>query len=469
MSHALPESLPAAGAGRRAAWGLAGLALSMLLSSLGTSSANVGLPTLARALDAPFSQVQWVVLAYLLAITSCVVGAGRLGDMAGRRRLLLAGIAVFTLASAACGLATTLGQLVAARVAQGMGAAVMMALTMAFVGDLLPKDRAGSAMGLLGTMSAVGTALGPTLGGALIAGPGWRAIFLVNLPLGLAAMGLAYRHLPADRPRGGPPTRFDLRGTLLLAAVLAAYALAMTLGRGRFGVLNAALLLGALAGGGLFLWVEARTPAPLLRPALLRRPGLRAGLAANALVSTVMMATLVVGPFYLTQALGLGAAAAGLVMSAGPVVSALCGVPAGRLVDRLGAGRVSRAGLAAVAVGAALLAAAPAAFGAAGYIVPIALLTAGYASFQAANNTAVMASIGAEQRGLVAGMLNLSRNLGLVTGASVMGAVFALGAGAADLAAAPAAAVGRGMAVAFGVAALLGVGAWLIAWRGRED
>ncbi|WP_241138379.1 MFS transporter, partial [Achromobacter xylosoxidans] len=152
------------------------------------------------------------------------------------------------------------------------------------------------------------------------------------------------------------------------------------------------------------------------RPALLRRPGLRAGLATNALVSTVMMATLVVGPFYLTQALGLGAAAAGLVMSAGPVVSALCGVPAGRLVDRLGAGRVSRAGLAAVAMGAALLAAAPVAFGAAGYIVPIALLTAGYASFQAANNTAVVATTGAQQRGLVAGMLNLSRNLGLVTG-----------------------------------------------------
>lgn len=464
MSHALPNPAPIAG--RHAAWAVAALALSMLLSSLGTSSANVALPTLARALDASFSQAQWIVLAYLLAITSCVVGAGRLGDVAGRRRLLLLGIAVFTLASLACGMADTLWQLVAARVAQGMGAAVMMALTMAFVGDLLPKGGAGSAMGLLGTMSAVGTALGPTLGGALIAGPGWRAIFLLNLPLGLTAMGLAYRHLPADRRRDGPPARFDLAGTLLLAAVLAAYALSMTLGRGRFGMLNAGLLLAALVGGRLFLWVEARAPAPLLRPALLRRPGLRAGLATNALVSTVMMATLVVGPFYLTQALGLGAAAAGLVMSAGPVVSALCGVPAGRLVDRLGAGRVSRAGLAAVAMGAALLAAVPVAFGAAGYIVPIALLTAGYASFQAANNTAVVATTGAQQRGLVAGMLNLSRNLGLVTGASVMGAVFALGAGAPDLTAAPAA-VARGMAVTFGVAALLGAGAWLIAWRGR--
>ena len=193
----------------------------------------------------------------------------------------------------------------AARALQGAGAAVMMALTMAFVGDLLPKERTGSAMGLLGTMSAVGTALGPTLGGALIAALGWRWIFLANLPLGLLAMALAGRFLPADRPRAAAGARFDAAGTLLLAAALAAYALAMSLGRGHFSGLIAGLLLAALAAGWLFLRVETRTASPLLDPALLRQPRLGAGLAMNALVSTVMMATLVVGPFYLTQALGL--------------------------------------------------------------------------------------------------------------------------------------------------------------------
>lgn len=467
MSQSLPQSAPAARAGGAVAWPLASLALSLLLASLGTSSANVGLPTLARVFDAPFSLVQWIVLAYLLAITLCVVGAGRLGDLIGRRRLLLAGIAVFTAASALCGLASSLWLLLAARALQGAGAAVMMALTMAFVGDLLPRERTGSAMGLLGTMSAVGTALGPTLGGALIAALGWRWIFLANLPLGLLAMALAGRYLPADRPRAAAGARFDAAGTLLLAAALAAYALAMTLGRGHFSGLNAGLLLAAVAGGGLFLRVEARTASPLLDPALLRQPRLGAGLAMNALVSTVMMATLVVGPFYLTQALGLSAAQAGLAMSAGPLVSALCGVPAGRLVDRYGAGRIMRAALAALAVGTALLAAAPATLGVAGYIGPIGVLTVGYAVFQAANNTGVMAAIGAHQRGLVSGMLNLSRNLGLVTGASVMGAVFAAGAGAADLAGASAAAVARGMALTFGVAAALGATALVIAWRGR--
>src|SRR5436190_5810409 len=217
-------------------WVLAGLSLSMLLSSLGTSIANVGLPTLAQAFNASFQEVQWIVLAYLLAITTLIVSVGRLGDIAGRRRLLLAGIVLFTLASVLCGVAPTLWLLIAARAAQGLGAAIMMALTLAFVGETVPKARTGSAMGLLGTMSAIGTALGPSLGGVLISGPGWRAIFFVNVPLGILALVLSYRCLPVDIRR--PKTDragFDTVGTLLLASALAAYALAMTIGRGRFG------------------------------------------------------------------------------------------------------------------------------------------------------------------------------------------------------------------------------------------
>jgi len=168
-------------------WALAGLSLSMLLSALGTSITNVALPTLVQAFNASFQEVQWVVLAYLLAITTLVVSVGRLGDIAGHRRLLLAGIVLFTVASVLAGFAPTLWLLIAARAAQGLGAAIMMALTMAFVGEMVPRGRTGSAMGLLGTMSAVGTALGPSLGGGLIAGPGWRAIFFINVPLGILA------------------------------------------------------------------------------------------------------------------------------------------------------------------------------------------------------------------------------------------------------------------------------------------
>lgn len=461
-----PAASDSPGPAGSARWALAGLSLSMLLSSVGTSIANVGLPTLAQAFDASFQDVQWIVLAYLLAITTLIVSVGRLGDIAGRRRLLLAGILLFTTASVLCSVAPTLGLLIAARAVQGVGAAIMMALTMAFVGETVPKARTGSAMGLLGTMSAIGTALGPSLGGALIAGPGWPAIFIVNLPVGLLALLLAYRHLPADRPR--PATGrvgFDTIGTLLLAVTLAAYALAMTLGRGSFGPLNIALLSAAAVGAGLFVLAEAKVASPLIRLAAFRDAALSSSLAMNILVSTVMMATLVVGPFYLSRGLGLGAALVGLVMSAGPIISALSGVPAGRIVDRLGAASMVVAGLVAMAAGSIGLAVLPATFGLAGYIAAIAVLTPGYQLFQAANNTTVMRDVRQDQRGVVSGLLNLSRNLGLVTGASVMGAVFALATPAADMATAHPDAIAAGMRIAFAVAAVLIVVALAVAGR----
>jgi len=371
-------------------WALASLSLSMLLASLGTSVANVALPTLAKAFDASFRQVQWVVLAYLLANTLLIVSVGRLGDVIGRRRLLLAGIVLFTVASVSCAAAPVLWMLIAARAVQGVGAAIMMALTMAFVGEMIPKERIGRAMGLLGTMSAIGTAVGPTLGGLLIAGSGWRAIFLVNVPLGLSTFVLAYRHLPLG---------------------------------------------------------EARAASPPLRLATFRDSKLGASLAMSALVSTVMMATLVVGPFYLSRGLGLEAIYVGLVMSVGPVVAALAGVPAGRLADHFGARRTTLAGLVLMAVGSFVLSMMPAALGVPGYIAPVVLITAGYALFQTSNNTAVMADVLPNRRGVVSGLLNLSRNVGLVAGASVMGAVF----------------VAAGMRATFVVAGILIVSALAIA------
>ena len=433
---------------------LASLALCMLLPSLGTSIANVALPTLAQAFAASIQQVQWVVLAYLLSTTSSIVSVGRLGDMVGRRRLLLAGIFLFMAASAVCGFASELWLLIAARAAQGLGAAVMMALTMAFVGDAVHKARTGSAMGLLGTMSAVGTALGPSLGGVLIAGFGWPAIFFVNIPLGLLAFVLAQRFLPAEPRARKADQSFDHLGTLLLALTLAAYALSMTIGGTRFGVVNAALIAAAALGAGLFVLAEAKARSPLIRLATFRDPVLSASLAMSALVSTVVMATLVVGPFYLARGLGLDTALLGLVMSVGPVVAALTGVPAGRIVDRFGVQRITVAGLAGLALGCLALSMAPAAAGIAGYVIPIVVITANYALFQTANNTAVMTDVLPDQRGVVSAVLNLSRNLGLITGASMMGAVFAFASQAGDFVV--------GMRVTFAVAAVLAIAALLV-------
>lgn len=433
---------------------LACLALTMLLSSLGTSIANVGLPTFVHAFDASFQSVQWVVLAYLLAVTTLVVSAGRLGDLFGRRRLMLLGIATFTVASLACAVAPSLQVLIAARVGQGFGAAVMMALTMALVGESVPKERAGRAMGLLGTMSAVGTALGPSLGGVLIGNFGWQAIFLINLPLGLLAASLAWRYLPSDQTAATRPG-FDLPGSILLAAALAGYSLAMTLGRGHFGMVNLALAVAAAIFGLVFLVVESKARSPLVQPALFRERLVATGFVASGLATAVAMTTLVIGPFYLSGALHLDATRIGLVMSMGPLVAALVGMPAGKAVDRFGALRMTMAGLLSMAVGAFLLSHVTIDSGVPGYLIALVVLTGGFATFQAANNTAVVTGTAPGQRGIVSGLLNLSRNLGLVTGASLMGAVFMHAAGTSSIASASTTAVVSGTHAAFLFATLL--------------
>ncbi|MEU7528485.1 MFS transporter [Saccharothrix sp. NPDC042600] len=385
---------------RSTAAALTALSLSMLLPSLGISIANVALPTLSTAFDASFPAVQWVVVAYLLTTTVLVVALGRLGDVFGRRRMLVGGVGVFTAATLVCGLAPSLPLLIAGRALQGVGAACMMALTVAFVGDTVPRGRTGSAMGLLGTMSAIGTATGPALGGLLIAVSGWRAIFLAVVPLGVVALVLALRVLPA-----APPRPAERSGAVLREVV--------------------------------------------------RDRALVAGLTASALVSAVMMTTLVVGPFHLSGVLGLAPALVGLVMSAGPAVSALTGVPAGRATDRFGSRTMVVAGLGGIIGGALVLAFTPPSFGVAGYVLPLVVVTASYAVFQAANNTGVMKDVPARDRGLVSGMVTLSRNVGLMGGASVMGAVFAFAAGTGDVTSAAAREVARGTRWTFVVAAAL--------------
>ncbi len=187
-------------------------------------------------------------------------------------------------------------------------------------------------------------------------------------------------------------------------------------------------------------------------------------------VATVIMVTLVVGPFYLSRTLGLGPAHVGFVLATGPLVSVLTGVLAGRMVDRFGAVRMTLVGLATMAAGAGALPVLSSLFGLSGYIAAIVVLTPGYQLFQAANNAAVMSGVPSDERGVTSALLNLSRNLGLITGASLMGAIFTLAVGTRDVANAGGAAVATGLHVTFAVAAALLLGALaLMAIRFRTN
>jgi predicted MFS family arabinose efflux permease len=385
------------------------LALTMLLGSLGTSIANIALPTLARSFATPFAQVQAVIVAYLAALTLGSLVAGRLGDRFGLRAVLLAGLWLFLSGSLFCAVAPGLPTLVAARAVQGAGAAGLITMSMAMIRQTAAPSALGRAMGLLGTSSALGTALGAPLGGLILPVMGWRGIFWLQLPLAALALALTLTALPRD-----------LQST--------------------------------------------RPKAPGLLSVLDRM--ILPGLALNLLVAAVMMTTLVTGPFYLGTTLGLSETVTGLVMAVGPVLSILTGLPSGRLVDAKGAGQVLLLGLALMTAGAAGLTLLPGTFGLLGYIAGIALLTPGYQLFQAANNTSALSGLPPDRRGTVAGLLALSRNLGLITGASVMGAVFAWGTGSAELAGASAEAIAAGLQLTFAIAAS-GLALALVLWVRR--
>lgn len=450
--------------------GVGALALSVLVASLGTSAANVALPTIAVDLGGTFAQTQWVALAYLLAMTATSLTVGHLGDLLGRRTVLLGGIAVFSVAAVLCAIAPTLGMLVAARALQGIGAAVMMALPLARARDTVPPERLGAIMGLLGTTAAVGTASGPALGGLLITVAGWPAIFAVMAPLGLLAALLIGRS-EGEPPRAAHPRgRFDVAGVLLLTAAVALYTLGVTDPGTADSWPSALLLAGATAMVALFAVRESRAAHPVLPLSLLKVRAVSLGAVLNLIVGTVMMSTLVVGPFFLAGALHLPPAAIGATMAAGPVASILSGVLAGRAVDRFGARGMTTVGLTAMIAGSLALALLPTVWGLPGYITGTVLLAPGYQLFLAANNTGVLGATPPERRGVTSGLLGLSRNLGLVTGASVLAALFASTAGATEIDTASADALMAALRTTFlATTAMLGVAVLLSLLPSRPD
>ncbi len=447
---------------------LTALAGSMLLSSLGVSIATVALPALARDFSATVSDARWVVLAYLVSATVAIVLAGRFGDLFGHRRVLVAGLVVFTAASVLCATAPTLAILIAGRAVQGMGGAILMALPVSLIRETVPKERTGSAMGLLGTMSAIGTALGPSVGGMLVSGLSWRAAFAALAAAGVLALGVAIVSIPrtaAAAPRAD--TRMDWPGAALLAATLILYALATAGGKAGPMPGTTLLLPAAALALTLFVIVEARSAVPLVPVSILRDRATATALATSLLVATVMMSTLVVGPFYLAFGLGLDEALVGLVMAVGPVTAAVSGIVAGRVTDRFGTRPVLAAGLVEMILGLVCLAFLPRLIGVAGYVASLIVLTPGFQLFLAANNTSVMVAARNEQRGLLSGLLGLSRNLGFMSGASVMATLFATALGPKDLAVTAPEIVAGAFTTTFLFAAGLSLLALALAFFGR--
>jgi EmrB/QacA subfamily drug resistance transporter len=392
------------------------------------TTVNVALPAMTEALDAPIPRLQWVIIAYVLTNTSLVLGFGRLADMVGRRQVWCAGLVALAAALLGCGLAQSLGMLVAARGFQALGAAMTLASGAALVTAAFPTTQRGRALGLLAFGASAGQATGPLLGGALVSAFGWQAVFLGRAPLALAAALLSLALLPLDR-RAARRERFDLLGTALLGAAVAGLLLALNRGPvwGWLDPRTGGLALAASALLAGFVARERSFTPPVIDLRLFRSLPFAAANVAGFLSSLAMFGVWLLVPYYLVDGRGHTAVQSGWFLACVPATTALTAPLSGWLSDRIGARLLSALGLLLEAAALLLIARLDQASPAPVVVGGLVALGVGLGIFMAPNQSVVMGSVPPAALGVAGGMLSMMRTLGVVSGVAVLGAVYTAG------------------------------------------
>lgn len=401
------------------------IALGVIMATLDASVVNIALPTLQRQFHAAFTTVEWVILAYSVTITGLLLSAGRLADLRGRRRVYAAGVALFTLASGLCGLAPSIGVLIAARVLQGVGAALVSANGSALLVAAFPGEERGKALGAFGAMVGIGLAIGSPLGGIMIKHVSWRLLFLINLPLGVLASWLLRKRLPDDPPAAGAPP-LDLAAATAWCIALATLMLALSRGPaiGWAHPLVLALFTAAAVAIVAFAIVERRAHAPMLPLHILFGP-LGAAVSLTLLSQALTIGVGLHVPLYLEEVLHYDTQKSGMWNMILPVAALFFAPTAGRLSDRVGARVLTTIGMAMTAAGFVVLAGIGVAPSPWHLFGGLALIGAGQGLFSVPNASALLSLVPREQLGIASGLQGTTRNLGFTSGTALMGALMA--------------------------------------------
>ncbi len=407
---------------------VAAVCIGAFMGQLDASIVTVALPTLQRTFDASVGAVTWVGLSYLLVLVATVTAVGRFADMWGRKLLYVYGFVVFAGASALCGLAPDLPALCGFRALQAVGAAMLQANSLAIIVLVVPGRSLGKAIGLQGTAQALGLALGPSIGGLLLAAGGWRLIFFVNVPVGLVGALTAVVLVPRSRNLLAR-VRFDWTGLGIFFPAVAALLYAITFGAetGWSSTLIVGLFVVAAVLGALFVWHERRDSDPMLDLGLFRSAQFSTGIVSGFGSYLVMFGVLLLVPFYLERGLGLGTARSGLELMAMPLAFGIVAPFAGRLADRVGARPLTVGGMTLVAVGLAVMGVRrPPTVG---FLLLLALVGVGMGLFTSPNNASIMGAAPGQHAGMASGVLNMTRGMGTALGLALTGTVFVLAGG----------------------------------------
>jgi EmrB/QacA subfamily drug resistance transporter len=399
--------------------------MGVFLATIDSSIVNVALPTLVRTLGTDFAAVQWVVLAYLLTVTTLMLSMGRLGDMIGKKPLYTIGFVIFTLGSVLCGLSPTIYSLITSRVLQAVGAAMMMALGMALVTEAFPPAERGKALGIVSSLVSVGVVLGPVLGGILLGTFSWHWIFFVNLPVGILGTWMVMRFVPALKPPGGQ--RFDILGALTLFVSLMALLIALTLGQQRG--LTEPRVLTLFATFFLFLAafirIEQKGPQPMIDLSLFKNRLVDVSLITRLVVFICMGGTTILMPFYLENVLGYDPRSVGFLLAVVPIAVGITAPISGALSDRLGTRPLTVLGLSMLLAGFLAVSTLSTQTAVLGYVLRFLPIGLGIGIFHSPNNSGVMGAVPRTQLGVTSGVLSVTRTLGQSAGIAILGALWA--------------------------------------------
>ena len=407
------------------------VSIGVFMATLDSSIVNISLPTIARDFGVPLSgAIEWVIIAYLVATVAVLLTAGRLADMIGRKVVWSMGLIVFTVGSALCGAAQNLAFLIATRAFQGIGGALIMAVSPAMLTNAFPASERGRALGLNAVVVALGVSAGPALGGIITAYFTWRWIFYVNVPIGIIGV-IATLVLLTERMHR-KPGRFDPLGAIALAIGLACLTAALSFGQelGWFSLPILTALIISVISLALLPFVESRVSNPIISRSLLNNRVFSLSLLSLILNFMSLFAVSFMLPFYLEQLRHFPTQVSGLLLTPLPLTIAVLAPFAGRLSDRIGSRWLAPAGMAIACTGLILLTTLNQSSSTWEIIWHLVIIGVGQAIFQSPNNSTLLGSAPRELQGSASGFLATGRTLGQSVSVALAGAVFVATGGA---------------------------------------
>ncbi|WP_310937669.1 MFS transporter [Clostridium sp. SHJSY1] len=404
---------------------LAVVLVGSFMTTLDINIVNVALPQMASSLAVDLDSIQWVVTSYLLIISTFVLMFGRLADMKGKKNIYQNGFLIFSLGSLLCACSKTIYFLIIARIVQGLGASMMMSCNFGIITMVFPLEERGRATGTLGTVVALGTMVGPPLGGFIVGSFSWQIIFLINIPIGILAYLAGVKYLPKEKLSKGNQT-FDIKGTITFAIAVAAFFISLLNGES-LGWSSIPIILGFFICSISFIafcYIETKAPVPMLDFILFKNKIFSAGIFCAFISYCVIYFTNIIQPFYLQHVLSFSPQKAGFIMMVYPVTAAIMAPLSGILCDKIGYKIPTFIGIFFTCLGIFIMSFLGLTSSNLFIIISMTILGCGYGLFQSPNNAGVMSSAPKDKLGISGSMNSLIRNLGMTSGISISISIF---------------------------------------------